>query len=155
LLGPILNNAYRDTAYCLARLGRPNEAVPYMELCVKVAQQIAPDNKSLTGETLASLAYLYIDLDDYAQAETTFRESIRMYESAVARNQQEQAICSAGLAHSLSGLAKVHIERGRYDLAEPTLRRALQLAVQARGWKSSSVADIASWLGLVYEMQGM
>jgi len=155
LTGPVLNNAYRDTAYCLARLGRYEEAVPYMKQCVKTVERIAPNNLQLKGETLAAFAYLQIDLDDYATAEAMFREAIGCYEQATAREPDKRVRFGAGLAHALSGLAKVHIERGRYDLAEPILRRALTLAVDARGWKSTAAADVCSWLGLVYSMQGM
>lgn len=155
LTGPILNNAYRDTAYCLSRLGRHEEAVPYMKQCVQVVQRIAPDNLQLKGETVAAFAYLQIDLDDYALAESMFREAIGFYESAIAREPEHRVRFGGGLAHALSGLAKVHIERARYDLAEPILRRALTLAVDARGWQSATTADVASWLGLVYSMQGM
>jgi hypothetical protein len=49
----------RDVAYCLARLGRHEETVPYMKACIKVVERIAPAAPDLSlkdvGDSATSL----------------------------------------------------------------------------------------------------
>ncbi len=156
LTGPILNNAYRDTAYCLSRLGRHEEAVPYMKQCVQVRAADRAGQFAVEGRNwLPRLPTCKLISTTTPSQNPCFGKPLAFTKAPSRASRSTASGSVVGWRTALSGLAKVHIERARYDLAEPILRRALTLAVDARGWQSATTADVASWLGLVYSMQGM
>jgi serine/threonine-protein kinase len=85
-----------------------------------------------------TLAQIYANLGDYADAAPLLEEAVK------ARASDPNA--KLELAESLCELADVRNELGQFYVAEPLLRRALDLRVQALGADSLLVADVLDQL---------
>lgn len=93
-----------------------------------------------------NLAQVYKALGDEKEAERLYRRAI-----AIQERTPEQ---KGSLSVTLMNLATILSNRGEYTLAEPTLRRSIELAEQVHGKSHFEVALIRNNLGVLYQAIG-
>lgn len=150
LLVTRVEEALRGMAYCLSRLDRTEEAIPYLEACVDYIRKNDNKNPLIAANCQKQLALMYRDAEKWEQAEQTFREAAAVYE----REYQTQGKPIENYPHLLSNWGVMYEQRGRSDLAEPLSRRALNMQLALTGWQHTMTAEFASNLGMLYTRQG-
>ena len=124
-----------DLAVTRQAEGRLQEAVPLCRQALALVEHaVGPYHPDLAN-VLNSLAGLYAELGDYAEAERLAQRSMAMMEEATGSTEIEVL-----RVQSLGTLAGISRMQGRYAEAEPLYQRALALAETVFGPKDLEVA---------------
>ncbi|MHC4579805.1 MAG: CHAT domain-containing protein, partial [Planctomycetota bacterium] len=96
---------------------------------------------------LNSLAFLYVSMGAYAQAEPLYRQAREILKKALGEEHPDYA-------HSLNNLAGLYVSMGAYARAEPLYRQALEIRKKALGEEHPDYAQILHNLAGLYESMG-
>ena len=133
----------------LMKKGKYQEAVEPAEKVLRLTKQIYlddPDNDNV--EVMRqNLAFIYMGLGRYDEAEPLFKQILETDEALVGPNDPE-------VARSLNNLAELYRTQGKYAEAEPLQKRALGIQEKVLGPGHPSVARTMYDLALVYMEQG-
>lgn len=147
----VKGNAIRFAGGCHARLGEAEQAFArYQESVAYFDNQKRPIE---AAEARTHLARALHDRDRDDESLAMFRAAIEVLKPAAARENPPDHIHD-NWANALMGMANVYRAMGRYDLAEPANRQALDVIVRARGWNNPRSASVMDALALIYFWQG-
>jgi eukaryotic-like serine/threonine-protein kinase len=124
--------AHNNVAQVLAKQNLYSDAYPLSIKAVEIARETWGNSHMYTAHLIYNLAYTQKNLELYDQAEAHFIESISMMKNTLAEDHPLTA-------NPLIKLGELLTITGRAEEAEPYLREALKLRVQA----NSDQADIA------------
>lgn len=126
----------------------PHAADTLLERAAAINERIHGPDHAQTLTILNNLAGRYRDRGDYAKAEPLYRELLR-------RRRAAYPAASAAHAYSMHGLGWTLTELGRPEEAEPLLREAFRLLVNAGHDENSIIYHVArSTLGRCLAAQG-
>jgi tetratricopeptide (TPR) repeat protein len=144
-------NAFRFAGGCHDRLGETQKAIAMYQQSVAFF-----DEQGLTIEAAEARTNLGWALHSRArgpEAIDTFNAAIKVLEPAARRNDSPEHIHD-NLANALMGLSTIHQSAGRYDLAEPAGRQALNVILSVRGSNNPRSAALMASLARIYIWQG-
>ncbi len=143
--------ALRFSGYCHERLGNLPKALEFYQQAVEYFRRRGYTLEE--AETQAGLGWTLHKLYRDDEALEEFNAALKVLIPA-ARNEKPADHIHDNWANALQGIARVHERAGRYDLAEPYKRQALNVMTAARGWKHPQVALAAASLAETYFTQG-
>ncbi len=120
------------------------------EILDKTAQRLGtdlPGQPEVEAELRDIIGSVYLDLDQYAEAEAMYQRSLDLRRKLHGNDSVEVAL-------SLTYLANVRWRQGRYPEAESLLRQALAIRRKALGEENAAVANSLNDLGLLLKEQG-
>ncbi|MFN6527233.1 tetratricopeptide repeat protein [Nostoc sp. ChiSLP03a] len=106
--------------------GLYQEAEPWLQQCVKIAENRLGLEHSNIATSLNNLALLYHYTGRYSKAEPLFQQALGLWKRLLGDNHPH-------VATSLNNLAGLYHSTGRYSEAEPLLQQALAICEQALG----------------------
>jgi len=121
----------------LMKKGKYQEAVEPAEKVLRLTKQIYlddPDNDNVEV-MMQNLAWVYLELGRYDEAELLFKQILKTDEALVGPNDPE-------VARSLINLAALYSAQGQYDKAEPLQKRALAIYEKTFGPNYPKVAAL-------------
>ncbi|MEH2158452.1 tetratricopeptide repeat protein [Nostoc sp.] len=127
--------------------GLYNQAAPWFEQCLKVAQKRLGKEHANVATSLNNLANLYRYQGRYSEAEPLLQQSLALWRQLLGSNHPS-------IGASLNNLANVYRSQGRYSEAEILYLQALELYHRLLGAEHLSVATTLSNLAGLYESQG-
>ncbi len=161
---------HRTVGFCMSRRahvllarGKHAEAEPLFKKALEIIE--SPEYKTtLTAQgdlqqwvrepkpqeiasILNDLSFLYKAQNQFAEAETALKKSLKLLEHEYGKN-------SPVLATGLGNLAAVHFKAKQYDQAETCLKQALALAKKSAGMEHPFVRENLASLGEVYYAKG-
>lgn len=143
----------RGLAACHGRLGNWDESVKRFQETIRwwdASQE--PGAGLMAADARKDLAFVLRNMGEIEQASQYFHEAVGRLETLAAEARDPRTV-NLLLTHALGGWASIDIMRGRYDLADPKLRRAIPLAIAARGKNHPITAQLFVDLGNVYDSQ--
>jgi tetratricopeptide (TPR) repeat protein len=124
-----------------------NEAVPYLEQCLRLSDQRFWPKHPTVATSLDNLAELYLDQGKYNKAETLRLRCLEIERKTLGENHPQ-------FASSLNKLAALYLKQGRYAEAEPLILRSLAIKEMLLGENYPSVANNLNNLAELYCYQG-
>src|SRR5262245_53583358 len=114
---------------------------------VSAAQQFGSEDPRYAA-SLNALGTTYHDEGRYAEAEHSYREALKIWETASAPENEIMATC-------LNNLARLLQDQGQFAKAEPLLKRALAIEEKLLGTGHLEQAKSLDHLGDLYFAQGL
>ncbi|WP_334973832.1 FxSxx-COOH system tetratricopeptide repeat protein [Nostoc sp.] len=127
--------------------GLYDQAAPWFEQCLKIAQKRLGDEHPNVATSLNNLANLYRYQGRYSKAEPLLQQSLALWQRLLGFNHPS-------IGASLNNLANLYRSQGRYSEAEPLYLQALELYHRLLGAEHLSVATTLNNLAGLYESQG-
>jgi CHAT domain-containing protein/Tfp pilus assembly protein PilF len=112
-----------------------------------IFQQALGPGHPQVAVVLNTLAVLYLDQGQYAQAEPLFQQTLTIWEQALGSTHPQVAMI-------LNNLGTLYHAQGRYAEAESSLQRTLAINEQALGTQHPDVAKNMNNLALLFSEQG-
>ena len=133
----------------LMKKGKYQEAVEPAEKVLRLTKQIYLDDPDHDNVEVMkqNLAFIYMGLGRYDEAEPLFKQILETDEALVGPNDPE-------VARSLINLAALYSAQGQYDKAEPLQKRALAIREKVFGPGSPPVAQSLNNLANLYNKMG-
>jgi CHAT domain-containing protein/Tfp pilus assembly protein PilF len=131
----------------LRQEGKLAEALPIARRVAEAAEKLFGGGATETADYLNQLALLYWDLRRYAQAESLYQRSLRIYETKRGTDDLE-------VATVLFSLAGLYLEMGQYAQAEPLFQRSLRIYEAQLGENHLAVAKCLKSLARLYHLMG-
>ena len=123
------------------------QAIPWCEKCLQVAQTRLRDNHLDVAASLHNLAGLYSSQGRYEEAETLYVKALELFKKLLGDNHPY-------VAKSLNNLALLYRYQGRYEEAETLFLQALALSKSLLGDNYPYVAKSFHNLAGLYSYQG-
>jgi len=144
-------NALRFAGGCHERLHELDEALARYRQAVGFfeGQGFAVE----AAETRTGLGWTLQALERNEESLSEFNAALKVLVPA-ARQERPADHIHDNWANALLGISWVHERAGRYDLAEPPKRQALNVITQARGWNNPRAAIVIASLADLYFRQG-
>ena len=115
--------------------GRTAEAQTLLDKSLRVARK-ADCGRAIQGEIVTELGRFYLQNKQLSKAQDALQEAVEMLETS-------QTVESAAALHAL---AKVYVEKGKYDDAQDLCRRALAVLEGTSGQTHPGTADVLETL---------
>ena len=141
-----LNDTY-DVGFRLFREARYEEALPYFEEALALAESRFGENDPALSIELNNLAEVLRLLGRYDEAEPYYKRALALDEAS---NRKDEP----GLATSLNNLALLYRTQRRYDEAEALYKRSLDLLEHSLGPRDQKVAKTLNNLAVLYQAKG-
>ena len=143
---PALNDAYERYSELNAQ-SRYQEAIPYAEEALRLAElELGLDNRD-TAHLVNNLAGLYHNQRRYGEAEPLYVRALAIFERSLGPDHPDVALC-------LNNLAELYRDQGRYAEAEPLYKRSLVIRETVLGPDHPDVAQSLNNMALLYDHQG-
>ncbi|BAY77406.1 NB-ARC domain-containing protein [Nostoc linckia NIES-25] len=123
--------------------GLYQQAEPWLQQCVKVAENRLGLEHSDIATSLNNLAALYKFTGRYREAEPMYQQALEMKKRLLGDNDPI-------VATSLNNLAELYRYQGRYGKAEPLYQQALEMRQRLLGYNHPDVANSLNNLALLY-----
>ncbi len=141
------NPDYLLAAGTMARtLGDYIEAQPWLEMLLQLRQKETTETVEL-AHIQHELAWLYMAMGKYTEAEPLYKRSLEIKEKALGPDHPS-------VATTLNNLASLYKRQGKYEEAEPLYKRSLEITEKALGPNHPSVATTLNNLAEIYWKQG-
>ncbi|MEH2285431.1 MAG: tetratricopeptide repeat protein [Nostoc sp.] len=127
--------------------GLYQQAEPWLQQCVKIAENRLGLEHLNIATSLNNLAALYESTGRYSEAEPLYQQALEMTKCLLGDNHPI-------VATSLNNLAELYRYTGRYSEAEPLYLQALELRQRLLGDNHLDVANSLSNLALLYKSTG-
>jgi len=115
--------------------GRMAEAQSLLDKSLRVARK-ADCGRLIQGEVLSELGQFYLQNRQFSKAQDALMQAVEMFENS-------QAVESAAALHAL---AKVYVEKGKYNEAQSLCRRALNILEGISDQAHPRTADVLETL---------
>ncbi|MDZ7964720.1 MAG: tetratricopeptide repeat protein [Nostoc sp. DedSLP03] len=143
-----------DLAWPFTGLGRFYEgqglyqqAEPWLQQCVKIAENRLGSEHPDVATSLNNLAALYQSTGCYSEAEPLYQQALSLRKRLLGEEHPD-------VATSLNNLAALYKSTGRYSEAEPLYQQALSLYKHLLGEEHPDVAQSLNNLAALYESTG-
>jgi CHAT domain-containing protein/tetratricopeptide (TPR) repeat protein len=141
-----------DAAYLrgetLKKQGDYPAAVKECQTGVRLAEKIYGPKHLVTGIFLNNLGLLYLDLEQFDQAEPLLLRSLRIKDARPDRDRLGRAV-------TLNNLGLLYSKQNRFDRAESFYLRSLKIYEERRGKDHADLARTLNNLAGVYRVQGL
>jgi len=127
----------------LIEQGKYQEAIPIAERAVEVAKRTRGPEDLVTADTLNSLGFLFVKIQDYPKAEPLYQETLRIRQKVLGPEHPDTAT-------SLNNLAALYEYMYEYAKAEPLYLEALRVYRKILGPEHPYTVVSLSNLGEVY-----
>ena len=142
-----LQDAY-DQYTALDEQGKYQEALPFAQEAVRLAETKFGKDDDDTSLYLNGLGSLYDALGDYDKAEPLYKRALEINEKALGPDHPQ-------VATGLNNLGLLYKTLGDYDKAEPLYKRALEIDEKALGPDHPSTVTIRNSLNYLTQRHGL
>ena len=136
-----------DQYEALDEQGKYQEALPFAQKAVRLAETKFGKESGDTSVYLSNLGSLYATLGDYDKAEPLYKRALEIDEKALGPDHPD-------VATGLNNLGLLYDDLGDYDKAEPLYERALEILEKQLGPDHPQVATGLNNLGSLYNNLG-
>ena len=131
----------------LRQAGKHTQALPLAQQVLEKSEKVFGPDHRLVGNSLNTLANLYLTKGDYVQAEPLFQRALAISEKVFGPDRPETAT-------SLNSLALLYQAKGDHPRAEPLYQRSLAIREKTLGPTHPLVAQSLHNLGFLYQSKG-
>jgi tetratricopeptide (TPR) repeat protein len=131
----------------LRREGKYDEALPFANRALEIRERLLEPEHPDVAIAINSLADIYTDKGEYANADLLYRRSLASREKTLDKDHPD-------IGASLYSIAMLYHVQGKYVEAEPLYKRALDIREKSLGKDHSETAFILGSLGNLYKAQG-
>ena len=138
--------AFFDEGKALWTDGQYESALVPVKRALELREAALGPMHPLVAQCMSLMGIVQIELNDFAQAESSLKRSLFIRETLLGADAPETA-------NSLNSLAVLHRRQGRFFQAEPLFQRALRIW-ELQGPANLQVARVSNNLAYLYDMQG-